>query len=60
MINVPLARQQLAALPGEEVRIKRAQLEALYVLAERGQRAMLARGDVGPLPGAVVAAGLSA
>ncbi len=60
MINVSLARQQLAALPGEEVRIKRAQLEALYVLAERGQRAMLAVGDVAAVTMAASSPGVAA
>lgn len=60
MINVPLARQQLASLPGDRVQIDRAQLDALYVQVERGQRAMLTLGDIATSAVAVTAAGMIA
>lgn len=60
MINVPLARQQLAQLSSDEVRITRMQLDALYVEVERGQRAMLALGDIASSAVAVTTAAMIA
>jgi hypothetical protein len=60
MINVSLARQQLAALPGNRVQIDRAQLDALYAQLERGQRAILTLGDIASSAVAITTAGLIA
>lgn len=60
MINVPLARRQLASLPGNRVQMDRDQLDALYVLVERGQRAMLTLGDIANSAVAATTAGMIA
>lgn len=60
MINVPLARQQLAAVPGDRVAIDRTQLDALYTAVEQGQRATLALAALASSAVAASTAGLIA